>query len=106
MQDTRHRITSRSVLILVACLALAAPILRQAQDAALAQVSAAFDLSWHVIGSGGGGMESARYTLQSTAGQPVLGSMEGSGGHTLCSGFWCSTTEYRVYLPLVLRNSP
>ncbi|MBN1814213.1 MAG: hypothetical protein JXA14_20410 [Anaerolineae bacterium] len=97
MQNTKHRITLKTVLILAACLALAAPV--------LAQVSAAFDLSWHVIGSGGGLMESDQYTLQSTIGQPAVGTMGGSG-HDLCSGFWCGggAVQYRIYLPLVVRN--
>lgn len=70
----------------------------------LAQISAAHDLWWHVIGGGGGRMESTGHTLQGTVGQPVTGSMA-SDGHTLCSGFWCGVgTEYRVYLPLVLSH--
>jgi hypothetical protein len=98
-------------LVLVACLALAAPALWQgfgrlslaAQDVVLAQASASYDLSWHVIGGGGGRMAGAHHTLQGTAGQPVIGPTAG-GGHTLCSGFWCGVeAEYRVYLPLVLR---
>jgi len=113
MRDTRRRITLKSILILAACLALAAPILRQgfgrlslaAQDVALAQVSAAFDRSWHVIGSGGGQMGGPRHTVAGTVGQPVIGTM--GGGHALCSGFWCGIpAEYRVYLPLTLRNAP
>jgi hypothetical protein len=70
----------------------------------LAQLSAAHDLSWHVIGGGGGRMESGGHVLQGTVGQPATGSMV-SDDHTLCSGFWCGVeTEYRVYLPLVLKN--
>jgi hypothetical protein len=98
MRDTRRRITLKTVLILAACLALAAPV--------LAQVSAAFDLSWHVIGSGGGQMGGPRHTIAGTVGQPAIGTMGGSG-HALCSSFWCGIpAEYRVYLPLVLRSSP
>jgi hypothetical protein len=106
MRDTRRRITLKTILILAACLTLAAPVLRQAQDVALAQVSAAFDLSWHVIGSGGGQMGGPGHTIAGTIGQPTVGTMGGSG-HALCSGFWCGIpAEYRVYLPLILRNSP
>jgi hypothetical protein len=84
-------------LVLVACLALAVPV--------LAQVSANYDLSWHVIAGGGGRMTSTQHTLQGTAGQSVIGPAA-SGGHTLCSGFWCGVeVEYRVYMPLVLRAS-
>jgi hypothetical protein len=97
MQNERRRITLKTFLILAACLALAAPV--------LAQVSVTFDLSWHVIGSGGGRMESNQYTLQSTIGQPAVETMGGSG-HDLCSGFWCGgeAVGRRIYLPLVMRN--
>ncbi|MBN1954797.1 MAG: hypothetical protein JW900_07080 [Anaerolineae bacterium] len=82
-------------LALVACLALAVPV--------LAHVSAAYDLSWNVIAGGGGKMESTQHTLYGTVGQAATGHMS-SSGHTLCSGFWCSgEVEYWVYLPLVLR---
>jgi hypothetical protein len=97
MQNTKRRITLKTVLILATCLALATPV--------LAQISATFDLSWNVIGSGGGPMESDQYTLRSTIGQPAVGTMGGSG-HDLCSGFWCGggAVERHIYLPLVVRN--
>jgi hypothetical protein len=97
MQNERRRITLKTALMLAACLALAAPV--------LAQVSATFDLSWNMIGSGGGRMESDQYTLQSTIGQLAVGTMGGSG-HDLCSGFWCGSGAVgrRIYLPLVVRN--
>jgi hypothetical protein len=86
------------VLALALCLLLALSV------PALAQVSAGYNLSWHVIGGGGGQSSSAGHTLMATVGQPLTGAML-SGGHSLCSGFWCGrTARYRVYLPLVLRN--
>jgi hypothetical protein len=98
MQNTRRRITLKTALILTACLALAVPV--------LAQVSATFDLSWHVIGGGGGQMGGSEHTIAGTIGQPVVGMMDGSG-HDLCSGFWCGgAVQYRIYLPLVVRNFP
>jgi len=70
----------------------------------LAQVSANYDLSWHVIGGGGGQSSSAGHTLMGTVGQPLVGAVS-SGSHALCSGFWCGgVVQYRIYLPLVLRN--
>ena len=103
MRERRGRKALVVTLVLVACLALAAPVLCQAQDAVLAQVSANYELSWRVIAGGGGRMAGTQHTLQGTAGQPVIGPAAGSG-HTLCSGFWCGVeAEYRVYLPLVLR---
>ena len=100
-----RRVRSLIALALVACLALAVPVLRRAQSVVLAQVSAIYDLSWHAIAGGGGKMESAQHTLHGTAGQASIGQMS-SGSHTLCSGFWCGVeagTGCQVYLPLVLR---
>ena len=83
------------ILILISSLIAAVPV--------LAQVSSTYDLSWHVIGSGGGKMMSAGYALQGTIGQVATGSMR-SPNHALCSGFLCSAeAEYRVYLPLLLK---
>jgi hypothetical protein len=105
-KGSRPRRVALITLVLTACLALAAPFLRQAQDVVLAQISASYDLSWHVIAGGGGRMGSGQHTLQGTAGQPVIGPAADSS-HTLCSGFWCGVeAEYRVYLPLVVRNAP
>jgi hypothetical protein len=71
---------------------------------AFAQVSSNYDLSWHVIGGGGGQMDSTGHSLQGTLGQPATGLMT-SSGHTLCSGFWCEgSEEFEVYLPLVLSS--
>ena len=87
---------------LVACLAVAVPV--------LAQVSAAFDISWHVIAGGGGTMESAQYAADGTVGQAATGLMS-SGNSTVCSGFWSSECsgqaggEFEVYLPVVLRSA-
>ncbi len=88
----------KALFILAACLLLVAV-------PALAQVSASYDLSWHVVAGGGGRMASAGHTLQGTVGQPVTGVMLGSG-YTLCSGFECggAAVQYRIYLPVVLRN--
>jgi hypothetical protein len=88
------------MLILVVCLLLAVAV------PALAQVSAHYDLSWHVIGGGGGEAVGAGHTLRGTVGQPLTGGMV-SSGYTLCSGFWCGTVvRYRVFLPLVVRSAP
>ncbi len=102
MQEARCRIKRKMIpkgsavfLMLIALFVLA--------SVALAQSS--YDLSWHVIAGGGGQMQSAGYTLMGTSGQPVAGAMQGSN-YNLCSGFWCGTiAEYRVYLPLTLKNA-
>lgn len=105
-RNERPRGVVLSSLVLVACLSLAVPFLRQVQDVVLAQVSANYDLSWHVIAGGGGRMAGTQHTLQGTIGQAVVGPAADSG-RTLCSGFWCGVeAEYRVCLPLVMRDVP
>ncbi len=86
------------IAILIICLALAVPV--------LAQSSANYDLSWHVIAGGGGRMESTGHALLGTTGQPLVGSMTTGSGHSLCSGFWCGAAEegVHIYLPLVVSN--
>jgi hypothetical protein len=73
---------------------------------ALAQTSASYDLTWNVIAGGGGSISSTSYAINSTIGQPVVGVAKDTG-YELCSGFWCSelaAVEYRIYLPIVLKN--
>ena len=84
-------------LLLLALLLAVAPV--------LAQVSSNYDLSRHVIAGGGGRMASSGHVVMGTVGQAVTG-ITLSSQHTLCSGFWCGAaaqTQYRTYLPLVLR---
>ena len=105
MENGEERTESRGwtrdglIVVLVGCLllGLAVPV--------LAQVSSNYDLSWHVIAGSSGRMESAGgHTMLGTAGQSLVGPMV-SGGHALCGGFWCGTaTQYKVCLPLVVRN--
>ena len=62
-------------------------------------------ISWSVIGGGGGRLETSPYILDGTIGQPIVG-QAASLPYELCAGFWCQVAaQYRVYLPLVLRNS-
>ncbi len=95
----RWRVRGKALLILAACLLLVAGV------PVLAQVSANYDLSWHVVAGGGGRMASTGHTLLGTIGQPVTGVMF-SSGHSGCSGFWCggAPVQYRIYLPLVVKN--
>lgn len=66
-----------------------------------------YEISRYVIGSGGGHAETAPYALDGTAGQPLVGVVT-DASYQLCSGFWCGPVggEYRIYLPVVLRNFP
>ena len=53
-----------------------------------------------------GQMESAGHTLQGTLGQPAVGPIS-SSEHAVRSGFWSAgAIGSKIYLPLVLRDSP
>ncbi|MBU0490892.1 MAG: hypothetical protein KKA73_25785 [Chloroflexi bacterium] len=70
----------------------------------LAQTSTHYDLSWNVLGNGGGAMDSTNYGLRFTVGQAVAGGADGTD-YGLGAGFW-QTEFFQVYLPLVLRQYP
>ncbi len=86
------------VLLPVLLLLIVLPVVARSQTAP----SAAYDLSWYVIGGGGASFTTAgRYTLGATIGQSAVGTANG-GSYTFSVGFWQSGL-YDVYLPLVLR---
>jgi len=89
------------IAVLILCLLLALPV--------LAQVSSAYDLSWHVIAGGSGQMTGAGHILAGSIGQSVTGASL-SSGHVLCSGFWClrtlMATQHPKFLPLIIRGIP
>lgn len=75
---------------------------------ALAMSSTHYKLDWFVpLTSGGGGpAQSAHYKVNFTVGQSAIGVNLTSTNYRGCLGYWCGAGgEYRVYLPLVLRNS-
>jgi hypothetical protein len=74
---------------------------------ALAQTSASYDLSWNVIAGGGGSISSTSYAINSIIGQPVVGASESENYRTE-AGFWggALAVEYKIYLPVVLKNYP
>jgi hypothetical protein len=76
-------------------------------NAALAQTSANYDLSWHVVGSGGSGMGSSTYAMRGTVGQ-VLADETESDHYALLAGHWDPRPGKRhvLYLPLILRVQP
>ncbi len=82
-----------------------------ASGAALAQ---GYTLTRGTVDGGGGASTSSgsSYTLSGTIGQPDAGSMSGGSGNstfTLGGGFWgggqpsATTSNYQVYLPLIIR---
>jgi hypothetical protein len=71
---------------------------------ALAQSDDGYDASWWTVDGGGGVLSGGGYTLRGTAGQPDAGVLNGDG-YTLAGGFWAGgRAEYKMYLPLLLRN--
>jgi hypothetical protein len=60
-------------------------------------------ISRYVFGGGGGHLEMGHYVMDAAVGQAVAGTF-GTAPYKLCAGFWCGMGEYRVYLPVVLRN--
>jgi hypothetical protein len=74
-------------------------------SAALAQTGDGYDLTWNTVDGGGYAFSSGGdYTLGGTVGQPDADLLTG-GDYTLSGGFWAGMGRYKVYLPLVLRNS-
>ena len=75
-------------------------------SSALAMSSANYRLDWFTpLTSGGGGSAgSASYSVNLTVGQTAIGSASSSSNH-VCLGYWCGAVgQWRVYLPLVLRQ--
>jgi hypothetical protein len=60
-------------------------------------------ISHYVIGGGGGHSQAGNFIVDSTVGQAVVGTFS-TASYELCAGFWCGMGEYKVYLPVVLRN--
>lgn len=91
MKQTMIFLTLAAVLLLV-------PV-------ALAQSGGSYDLTWNTVDSGGTTFSTGGdYSLGGTIGQPDAGLLTG-GDYTLAGGFWGGgAVEYKVYLPLVLRN--
>jgi len=84
---------------------LLAVLLSLPASVALAQSGGGYDLTWSTIDGGGYTFSTGSgYALGGTAGQADAGVLSG-GGYTLAGGFWGgAAAQYRVYLPLVLRN--
>jgi hypothetical protein len=76
-------------------------------SSALAMRSNNYWLDWFtpLTSSGGGPAGSANYAVNLTIGQTVVGSAS-SPSYQACLGYWCGAVgQWRVYLPLVLRES-
>jgi len=83
---------------------LALAVLLLLTSVALANGTPSID--WWVIGGGGGHAEADPYTLDGTVGQPVVGVVS-NAPYELCPGFQGGAgAEYKIYLPVILRNYP
>jgi hypothetical protein len=92
------RTTILTTLVLVTLLLLT--------GATLAMESDNYALEWFtpLTSNGGGSASSANYAINFTVGQSVVGTSDGAS-YDGCLGYWCGgAAEYRIYLPLVLRN--
>ncbi len=71
---------------------------------ALAQTSPSYDLSWHVVASGGReGMAAGSYQVHGTLGQFAIGPGQETS-YNLCTGYWCGITwGSDLYLPLIYK---
>ena len=87
---------------------VAATVLLLAISPASAQSGGPYDLTWSTVDGGGYTFSAGgAYSLGGTAGQPDAGVLEG-GDYSLAGGFWggALAVRYRIYLPLVVRQSP
>ena len=93
---------SKRMLIVLLCLLCGLLLAGRA----LAMRSDHYWLDWFtpLTGGGGGPAGSTHYAVNFTVGQSVIGSFSGAN-YRGCLGFWCGgAAQYRVYLPLVVRN--
>ena len=61
------------------------------------------EITRDVIGGGGGHAAAGHYVMDATVGQAVVGTSN-TISYELCAGFWCGMGEYKVYLPVIMRN--
>ncbi|MCP4540332.1 MAG: hypothetical protein GY832_24605 [Chloroflexi bacterium] len=92
-----HRLINVTLLVIVLILV---------GGAAFAQTGDGFDLSWNVMGGGGAGapLTGDGFSLRGTLGQTAIGSFS-DASYQVGNGYWVAgEREYRIYLPLVVRN--
>ena len=62
-----------------------------------------YEITWWVVGGGGGTSFGSGHTLRGIIGQLDAGNMSG-GEYTLTGGFWSLNPFNMVYLPLIFKN--
>ncbi len=71
---------------------------------AMAMSSTNYRLDWFVPLSGtGGSSSSTNYAVNFTVGQTAIGSST-SSTYKGCLGYWCGLIDWRLFLPLILKN--
>jgi hypothetical protein len=63
-----------------------------------------FAIPRSVIGGGGQQSTGGGYILNGTMGEPIASDLSIGAAHGLSSGYWWAHGEYKVYLPLVVRD--
>jgi len=77
-------------------------------SSALAMSSTNYRLDWFTPMTGGGGApaSSARYAVNFTVGQTAIG-VSSSANYGVGLGYWYgAAAQFRIFLPLLLRNGP
>lgn len=87
-----------SLVIILLCILLMAGIV-------WAMSSTNYRLDWFtpLTTGGGGSSDSTNYAADFTVGQTAIG-QSSSTNYDACLGYWCGVIEYKVYLPLVLKD--
>jgi hypothetical protein len=93
----RRRLLFFLLLVMIASALLAGTLLVKS---AAAQTGSSFDLSWNVIGGGGGKSTGSGFAVEGTIGQPIVDASSGAK-YTLRHGFWATLQSIRMYLPLI-----
>lgn len=87
-------------------LVAAAAITIAAATAVFAQAGGGYDLSWSKLTGGGGTSSAGSYTLHGSIGQPMAGTVSGSG-YVIDNGFWGGAAIealFKAWLPGLDRN--
>jgi hypothetical protein len=92
------------LLLLMAGLLLLAGLMMVGTTAVSAGSSTHYSINPQAITSGGETVAAGPYTIQASAGQPLIGE-SGSASYTICSGFWCQirAAVHHLFLPLITR---
>ncbi len=91
----------KRMMFIGVCLLLAAFLVVE-NGAAMSSTN--YRLEWYTPLTGGGGSaRSANYAVEFTIGQSATGRVS-STTNQLCLGYWCGAIDWRIFLPLVVKN--